>query len=205
MTQAESELLSQLIDAKRSFAGRGWMPATSGNLSARISSAPLRFWISVSSRDKEQTRSDDFVIVDDRGEPEVSSSLKPSAEAEIHAAVYKKVGVGAVFHVHSVYNAITSEQAFADRGIVFEGLEILKGLGRWEPRASLRIPIVENLHDLHALAELVSRSIDPSVPGLLIESHGLYAWGDSCFETKRHVESFEFLFQWNVVKRMMRS
>ncbi len=204
MTPAERELLDQLVAAKRSLAARGWMPATSGNLSARISEHPLRFFISVSGRDKEEDHPDDFMVVDGEGRPEGEIATKPSAEVRVHAAVYKKRGAGAVFHVHSVYNALTSEQAFADGGITFEGLEILKGLGRWEDGASLRVPVVENLHDLGALAVLVGRSIDPDVPGLLIRSHGLYAWGNTCSEAKRHVEAFEFLFQWNVARRMIR-
>ena len=205
MSPAEGELLGQLIGAKRRLAARGWMPATSGNLSARISEKPLRFWISASSRDKEEEHPDDFMIVDEEGKPEAGQDLKPSAEVRVHAAVYKKTGAGAVFHVHSVYSALTSEQAFDHGGITFGELEILKGLGRWEEGATVRVPIVPNLHDLNALADQVARMLNPDVPGLLIRSHGLYSWGRTCFEAKRHVEAFEFLCQWTIVKQTMRS
>lgn len=204
MTPDEAELLRQLVGAKRRLAARGWMPATSGNLSARISDHPLRFWISASGRDKEEERSDDFVIVDGEGRAEGRGSLRPSAEVGLHAAVYKRTDAGAVFHVHSVYNALTSEQTVADGSVRFEGLEIIKALGRWEERGSVRIPVVENLHDLGTLAEAVGKSLDPAVPGLLIRSHGLYAWGRTCFEAKRHVEAIEFLCQWHIVRQTMR-
>jgi Ribulose-5-phosphate 4-epimerase and related epimerases and aldolases len=34
------------------------------------------------------------------------------------------------------------------------------------------------------------------VPGVLIRNHGIYAWGESPLAAKRHLEAFEFLFQY---------
>jgi methylthioribulose-1-phosphate dehydratase len=31
--------------------------------------------------------------------------------------------------------------------------------------------------------------------GFLIYKHGIYAWGDSIFEAKRHLETWEFLLE----------
>lgn len=32
---------------------------------------------------------------------------------------------------------------------------------------------------------------------MLIRNHGIYAWGDSDFAAKRHLEAFEFLFEYH--------
>ena len=52
-------------------------------------------------------------------------------------------------------------------------------------------------HSLPALAEaVVERITDPRVPGILVRRHGLYAWGANPFQAKRHVEAFEFMFEY---------
>jgi|GEM_PF-6747725 len=35
----------------------------------------------------------------------------------------------------------------------------------------------------------------PGVPGFLLAGHGLYGWGSSIAEAKRHIEVFEFLME----------
>lgn len=43
---------------------------------------------------------------------------------------------------------------------------------------------------------MAERIIDLRVPGVLIRRHGLYAWGANPFEAKRHVEAFEFMWEY---------
>ncbi len=81
--------------------------------------------------------------------------------------------------------------------VVLRNLEMLKGLDIWDEAAEIRVPIVENLFHLPALADaVVARITDPRVPGVLIRRHGLYAWGANPFEAKRHVEAFEFMWEY---------
>ncbi len=35
----------------------------------------------------------------------------------------------------------------------------------------------------------------PATHGYLVASHGLYTWGTSIADARRHVEAFEFLFE----------
>ncbi|MGM0876313.1 MAG: class II aldolase/adducin family protein [Bacillota bacterium] len=76
---------------------------------------------------------------------------------------------------------------------------MIKAFVIWKEDASLTIPIVENDANLPKLAEEIGRVIHhPEVPGVLIKNHGIYVWGDSDFTAKRHLEAFEFLFEYQI-------
>ena len=67
------------------------------------------------------------------------------------------------------------------------------------------MPIVENYADIPKLAAAIDKVITPEVPGVLIRNHGIYAWGKNDFEAKRHLESFEFLFEYHLRLLQLRS
>ncbi|HEV2215659.1 MAG TPA: class II aldolase/adducin family protein, partial [Terracidiphilus sp.] len=45
----------------------------------------------------------------------------------------------------------------------------------------------------HALQE--SLASHPAAHGVLLNRHGLYTWGESVAEARRHLEALEFLFE----------
>jgi methylthioribulose-1-phosphate dehydratase len=204
---ATEQALTALVEITASFARRGWFPGTSGNLSARVSAPdePLLLVVSVSGRDKEAMTAADFVLVDGALQP-VEPGLQPqagssepctSAETVIHARIYQVTGCGCVLHVHTVWNNLIAERFFSQGEVGLRDLEMIRGLDVWEESAEIRVPVVQNLFKLPALAEaLVERITDPRVPGILVRRHGLYAWGANPFEAKRHVEAFEFMFEY---------
>lgn len=213
--QAAEQALTALVEITASFARRGWLPATSGNLSARVSAPgdPLLLVVSASGRDKEAMTAADFVLVDaslQPVEPEVRPVVspaelpvvskvepRPSSETVVHARIYQATGCGCVLHVHTVWNNLIAERFSSQGEVVLRDLEMIKGLDIWEETAEVRVPVVENLFELPALAEAVAQRItDPRVPGILIRRHGLYAWGANPFQAKRHVEAFEFMFEY---------
>jgi len=59
------------------------------------------------------------------------------------------------------------------------------------------VPVVQNTQDMDALAHTAEGLIKKhaGLHGFLIAGHGLYAWGRTLHEAKRHVEIFEFLFE----------
>lgn len=75
-------------------------------------------------------------------------------------------------------------------------VELIKAFNIWDEEAQIEIPIVPNYADIPRIAELVERSILPRIPGILIRKHGICAWGANAFEAKRHLEAFEFLFEY---------
>lgn len=198
-TQLMEQARTALAEIAASFARRGWFPGTSGNLSARISAPdePLLLIVSASGRDKATMTAADFLLVDESLQPTEHGPVRPSAETVVHARIYEATGCGCVVHVHTVWNNLIAE-LFASQGeITLHDLEMLKGLDIWEDAAEIRVPIVENLFHLPALADAVVEQItDRRVPGVLIRRHGLYAWGANLFEAKRHVEAFEFIWEY---------
>ncbi|USG66725.1 methylthioribulose 1-phosphate dehydratase [Brevibacillus ruminantium] len=188
----------RLDEAKLTFARRDWFPGTSGNLSIKLSDDPLHFAVTASGKDKTKLSPEDYLVVDGDSKPVEPTSLKPSAETMIHAVVYRIIPKAqACFHVHTVWNNLISELYFSQRAFSIQGQELIKGLGIWEENARITVPIVENFADIPTLASAIDKVITPEIPGVLIRNHGIYAWGDSDFAAKRHLEAFEFLFEYH--------
>jgi methylthioribulose-1-phosphate dehydratase len=197
VTRAEAgEILA--AEAKR-FHARGWMMGTAGNLSVRVSRDPLRFYITASGKDKGELAPDDIALAGENGEAisEPGAGNKPSAEAGLHARIYKRTGCGAIFHVHTV-SAVTVGAPHAKSGglVTASGLEMLKGIGREAENDEVQIPVIPNSQDMAVLAERFEKSHVEKTPGLIVASHGLYAWGPDPTRTRHHVEIFEWLFQY---------
>ncbi|CAM5782276.1 MULTISPECIES: methylthioribulose 1-phosphate dehydratase [Brevibacillus] len=188
----------RLDEAKLTFARRDWFPGTSGNLSIKLSDEPLQFAVTASGKDKTKLSPEDYLVVDGNSQPVEPTALKPSAETLVHAVVYRVIPTAkACFHVHTVWNNLISELYFGQRAFSIQGQELIKGLGIWEENARITVPIVENFADIPTLASAIEKVITPEVPGVLIRNHGIYAWGDSDFAAKRHLEAFEFLFEYH--------
>ncbi|MFC3769273.1 methylthioribulose 1-phosphate dehydratase [Paenibacillus sp. GCM10012303] len=197
--EQRQQAFTKLREVKTEFASRGWFPATSGNLSVRVgeySPEQFTFAITASGKDKSQHTPEDFLMVDHRGQPIEPTRLKPSAETLIHCEIYRLTGCGAVFHVHTVFNNIVSE-LYAERGSVpIERVELIKAFNIWQEDAQIEVPVLPNYADIPKIAELVEGRIDRAIPGIVLRNHGIYAWGANVFEAKRHLEAFEFLFEY---------
>jgi methylthioribulose-1-phosphate dehydratase len=193
------DAFKRLDEVKLTFAKRDWFPGTSGNLSIKLTDDPLQFAVTASGKDKTKLSPEDYLIVDGDAKPVEPTALKPSAETLIHAVVYKRIPqAGACFHVHTLGNNLISELYFSQRAFTIQGQELIKGLGIWEENARISVPIVENFADIPKLAAAIGKVITPDIPGVLIRNHGIYAWGANDFEAKRHLESFEFLFEYHL-------
>ena len=176
------------------------MLGTSGNLSVLIEEDPAKFVITASGRDKGELTEADFILVDENGGAAEcgmrNAELKPSAETLLHSAIYKHTNAKVVFHVHTTNSTLLSVKS-QDK-IIFSDLEMLKGLGFKTHDVKVTIPVIENSQDIKYLAEIAPSYINEEVPGLLLKGHGIYAWGNTPQETKRHVEIFEFLFEYRI-------
>ncbi len=207
-THDHSEHLDELCKAIAPLAARGLTPATGGNFSVRTT--PDEFSITCSGVDKAALTPKDFLtcfVKDGTPLPEATglstsagpstSAVQPSAETLIHAAIYAQEPTAhAVFHTHSV-PATTLSRTTA-KHLHFHGYEMQKSIrGCSTHEATLILPLVENTQDMeHLYHELkASWSHFAPVPGFILKGHGLYAWGTSIFEAKRHTEGFEFLLE----------
>ncbi|EFU41451.1 methylthioribulose-1-phosphate dehydratase [Paenibacillus vortex V453] len=192
--------LHDLKEIKALFAARNWFPGTSGNLSVRVGEfSPEQFYFAVtaSGKDKSVHTPEDYLFVDQDGAPSEATGLKPSAETLIHCEIYRKTGCGAIFHVHTIDNNLISDW-YGEQGYVpAQGIELIKAFNIWDEDAAIRIPVLPNYADIPRIAELVPDALDPAVPGILLRNHGIYAWGKNAFEAKKHLEAFEFIFEYS--------
>lgn len=197
-----------LIEAASGFYQRQWMAGTSGNLSLRLASDthhPLRYLITASGRDKGALTPADFVTVAEGGTVLEPPGAKSSAETLLHEAVYRLFPqVNAVYHVHTVAATVLSRHCVDPDGVLrISGLEMLKGLGATTHDTTIELPVFDNSQDIQALSEQLPRRLRPDVPGFLLAGHGIYTWGESPFEARRHVEIWDFLFQCRLTELML--
>lgn len=183
---------AELIDAGRFLDSRGWVPATSGNLSARLGDG--RIAITVSGRHKGRLTPDDIMLVTLEGRP--LDGKTPSAESGLHAALYRRFpGVNAVLHAHSPGSVLAS-RLFGDE-VVLENHELLKCLPGITTHASrVVVPIFSNDQDIERLAARVDDYLagHDDAHGYIIAGHGFYTWGASVTDAMRHLEALEFMF-----------
>lgn len=185
--------IAALIDVGREFYGRGWMLGTAGNLSVRTGDDPLRYTVTASGGHKGRLQPHDFVTFG-LGMSEPSSDRKPSAETVVHDLLYATRAPGAILHVHSPYAVLAGRHLVEDGAVDLTGWEYVKGLGFWDEGAVVRAPVVPNHHGLVELGDAVAEAAS-DVPCVLVDGHGVYAWGDTVHAAQRHVECLEALCQ----------
>ena len=175
---------------------RGWVPATSGNFSVRDRAAE-RILISPSGLDKGQMTTADLLSTDLDGRV-INSDKKPSAETALHVVIYRdRPDTGAILHVHSIWNTLLSAR-FEDPYVPLQGYELLKGLSGVATHQHREcVPILKNSQNYDELAAGLDTALRgfADAHGVLLSGHGLYTWGKSVAEARRHLEALEFLFE----------
>ena len=183
-----------IADAGRELAALGWTPATSSNFSMRADAT--RVAVTISGRDKGRLSETDIMLVDLQGNA-VGTDARPSAETALHTQIYRRYAdAQAVLHTHS-RNQTVASRLYAAAGVLrLEGYELQKAISGYTTHESvLDVPVFPNTQDMDELVARVDAWIDSgkSLHGYLIDGHGIYTWGRSMAEAKRHLEAFEFL------------
>ncbi len=194
---------------------KGMAQGTGGNFSTVIQSHPLRLLMSPSGVDKGTVEPDALIEVDDAGQV-VAGQGAASAETLLHLELIATAGAKAVLHTHSIVGTLLSMPsverlieragelsgdllaAQPRRQLTFSGYEMLKGIEGVKTHESVvALPIVENSQDMRLLSQTVRQLLreQPGLYGFLVAGHGLYVWGDSLFQARRHLEIFEFLME----------
>lgn len=191
-------LAEQLALSGREFYRRGWVMGTSGNFSALIERDPLRLCITASGNEKGNLDETHFLEIDDNAEV-LQGFGTPSAETLIHLAIYRfHPKAQSILHTHSIWGTILSDVFYENGAIEIEGYEMLKGLAGVKTHEHTEfVPIVENSQDYIALSHVIENVFreKPNIHGIYLRRHGLYTWGESIAEARRHIEIFEFLFE----------
>jgi methylthioribulose-1-phosphate dehydratase len=174
---------------------QGWVPATSGNFSVRVGG---RILITASGLDKGLLTPEGLLEVDLDGRV-LGGAGRPSAETGLHLVLLKaRPEIGAILHVHTVWNTLLSGIHEGTNHVEIGGYELLKGLSGVSSHTHVeRVPILENSQDYAELtAKLAEVLLEyPDAHGVLLRRHGLYTWGESVAEARRHLEALEFLFE----------
>jgi len=186
-----------LAEVIRWMNNRGWSPGTSTNYSFLHPEWSDIIVVSISGIDKSVFSSEDFMHIDLEGLPTESySDYKPSAEALIHTSIYRNFPeTKFILHTHSKAATMLSNIFAEEKFLNLSGYEVLKGLPNIATHdASIQIPIFPNDQDMPRFSEMLDSNVNLLIHhAFLIEKHGLYVWGDSLFEAKRHLDIYEFL------------
>jgi methylthioribulose-1-phosphate dehydratase len=186
---------AELCSTARWCCSRGWVPATSGNFSVRTSQKVL---ITPTGIDKGTLAPESLLEIDLEGNA-VGGRGRPSAETSLHTVIYReRPAVQAILHVHTIWNTLLSGRFSSVGHLPLEGYELLKGLSGVSTHAHLElVPILENSQDYGALSAALAATLQahPRAHGVLLSRHGLYTWGQSVAEARRHLEALEFLFE----------
>jgi len=207
--QTKPETSEKIIKLALFCANKGYVPATSGNFSMRQGSES--FAITISGKDKGNLTTDDILLVHFNG-PSLEENKTPSAETLLHVQLYKwDPSIEVVAHVHSTASTVLSKVCHEKQQpqIIIEGYELLKALSGVKTHEHREeVPIFANHQDIQNIAEEVENYIRTRSPrfgfhGYLIAGHGLYTWGQSLNEVKRHVEAFNALFESIILERKL--
>jgi methylthioribulose-1-phosphate dehydratase len=197
----ESQFLTDAAESLCSTARwcytQGWVPATSGNFSVRDRETG-RILVTASGLDKGTLTPAGLLEIDFEGHV-LRGEGRPSAETGLHLVLYKaRPAAGAILHVHTVWNTLLSGIHSGAPHVDLGGYELLKGLSGVDTHMHVeQVPILKNSQNYAELtAHLAGALTDyPDAHGVLLSRHGLYTWGESVAEARRHLEALEFLFE----------
>ena len=200
MADVPEQASAQIIAAGHRMDARGWVPATAGNISVRLSESAIA--ITASGGHKGFLTHNQLMVVDLEGRP--LSPGKPSAETLLHCQIYRHfAGAGAVLHGHSVAGTVLSMATRADE-IRFDQYELLKAFeGQTTHAASLPLPLVDNNQDIAALADAMAPRLADAPLGYLIRGHGVYVWGPDMPMALARLEGLEFLLACELERRKL--
>ncbi len=191
-----------IVEAGARMDARGWVPATSGNLSVRVDFA--RIAITRSGRHKGFLEPADVMMVDVGGNA-LTPGARPSAETRLHCQIYELFpDIGAVLHGHSVPATVLSMTS--ESQIEFSGYEVLKAFaGQATHDTTLILPVLDNEQDMQVLADRLNPVLGAGAPmGYVLRGHGVYAWGPEMKTAAVRLEALEFLLACELERRKLR-
>jgi methylthioribulose 1-phosphate dehydratase/enolase-phosphatase E1 len=104
---------------------------------------------------------------------------------------------GAVLHSHSICCNMATSLFEGKSEFRISHQEMIKGIKGYGYFDELAIPIIENTAHEHELADSLGECIanNPKACAVLVRRHGMYVWGDTWEEAKRHGECLHYLFE----------
>lgn len=179
----ERQYRQQIVRYGRMLHDRGFVAATDGNLSVRLSEN--RILSTPTCMSKGEMRTQDLVIVDMQGRL-VAGKRKVSSEIGMHLLIYRlRPDVKGIVHAHP-----PTATGFAAAGVALNQplvCEVVIGLGS--------IPLAK--YGTPGTAELTD-ALEPLVPGfdaILMSNHGVVAYGSDLDQAYMKMETVEHFAQ----------
>ena len=197
------ELICELL---RLFYQKDWVSGTGGGICAASGSNEVL--MAPTGVHKERVRPSDLFVVNRRNGKVVRApkdhSLKLSECNPIFCAILNRRGAGSVMHSHALSAVLAGDLAGSRDRVIFEGLEMLKGLSGATNQDRHPVPAIFNTPNEPELESQMRDAMEkPDYAGsyaILVRDHGAYIWGKDIWETKRHAEIYHFLFEATVAR-----
>ncbi|MDX1495921.1 MAG: methylthioribulose 1-phosphate dehydratase [Salinisphaeraceae bacterium] len=185
---------ADLVAVGRRFDAQGWVPASSGNFSARLAEDEIA--ITASGCHKGEIGPEDILRINLQGELLGGDTHRRSSyETGLHLQLYQRdTSIGAVLHSHSVAATVLSRHC--GQAMQLQGYELQKLFTGFEdPQQPLTLPVFANEQNIAALASEIDAYMDENGTGqaYLIAGHGLYAWGETIKQARYRIEALEFM------------
>ncbi len=191
-TPLEKIMLRELANVAARCYDRGWSWGTAGNFSIRGQGRLI--WQSPTGLCKGDLRPDLFVAVDLDSEAAVEPwTQKPSAEMPVHAGIYKHLSEAkCVVHTHPPFAVLASR---GKKELRFQNEEMTKALGLTSHTEILIIPVLPNgtPEEMKLYSPRVKGGVGDVAKVVVLEGHGVWAWGKTPMEALAYLEALEFL------------
>lgn len=198
--QMGAQALAKLV---RDLNSTGHNPATSGNYSLRMSDQKEYALVSESGIDKNLFHENNFIPVNiqtTKLHPDyISSGRKSSDETDIHLCLFRATNAQCVLHSHLLEALLFADLYPNQDFIELSGMELLKGLkGIKTHETTVKIACFENTQDITHLSGVIENVLknNPQTYAVMLRHHGIYIWGETVKDAKRHLEVFEYLFKY---------
>ncbi|MBM3453852.1 MAG: methylthioribulose 1-phosphate dehydratase [Bacteroidetes bacterium] len=190
-----NQLKNELLVVIKNLHNKGWSPATSTNYSFKDKDNQI--WVTRSGVDKSSITSEDFITISTDGNSMGEYvDCVPSAESVIHCVLYEIFPeTKFILHSHGPFPVLISSRFKSELKI--QGYELQKGFPNTRTHQTESIiPIFFNNQDMgYFKQELVRRKLQLKNNCFIIEKHGTYAWGNTLFDAKKHLETLDYLCQ----------
>jgi L-fuculose-phosphate aldolase len=188
---SRADISRQLVGICRLLYTKGFVTATDGNVSARLSNGNIL--ITPSGMNKGKVTESDLVELQPDGTP-ITLSRKASTELGMHLLVYRgRPDVNAVVHAHPTYATGFATARIPLNECLFP--EVIVGLGAI-PLAPYATPSTKEVAD--ALAPFVK-----SADAILLSNHGVVTYGTNLEEAYFKLEKVEHAAHITFVARML--
>ena len=191
------------------FYDAGWVTGTGGSISMRYGN---RIFMTPSGVQKERIQPDELFMLDISGQilsapPQKTPTKYPKLSdcSPLFLHCYRMRNAGAALHSHDQTCVLVTALCPNSSEFRISHQEMIKGIAGFGYHDELVVPIIDNTAHENELADSLEQAIRdyPATFAVLVRDHGIYVWGDSWEQAKRHSECLHYLFNIAIQKHQL--